>query len=85
MFSPCPEKPFDQNGSMDVKEVSTDPADVLADLQAICRQAVGGATSDPELVCRLIRRAEQARQEIVRTFGIQDIGVQIIREMRDAG
>jgi hypothetical protein len=60
------------------------PPEVLADLAEVARQAAAGAIRDPELFRRVSDRAEQARQEICRRFGVQDIGVQIIREMRDA-
>jgi hypothetical protein len=52
---------------METKKTDTViPVDLLADLEAICRQAAGGGPKDAELVRR-----------------IQEIGVQIIREMRD--
>jgi hypothetical protein len=60
------------------------PADVMADLAEVCRQAASGGVRDPELLRRIQQRAEQAREEISRKFGIQDIGVDIIREMRDS-
>jgi hypothetical protein len=59
------------------------PADVLADLEAVCRQLPGGKL-DPELVRRIRERSDKAREETLRRFGVQDIGVSIIREMRDA-
>jgi hypothetical protein len=59
------------------------PADVLADHEAICRQAAAGGPKDPELVRRIQERSRQARAEILAKFGVQEIGVQIIREMRD--
>jgi hypothetical protein len=43
---------------MELKEAQTDtPADILADLEAICRQAAGGGPKDPELVRRIQERS----------------------------
>jgi hypothetical protein len=58
-------------------------ADLLADLEAVCQQAAGGGPGNPELVRRIQERAKKARQQILEEFGVQSIGVQIIREMRD--
>jgi hypothetical protein len=60
------------------------PPEVMADLQEVARQAATGGVRDPELVRRIRERAEKARREILANFGVQDIGVSIIREMRDA-
>ena len=59
------------------------PEDVLADLTAICQQAAAGGPKDPELVRRILERSKKAREETLRTHGVQEIGVQIIRDMRD--
>lgn len=56
--------------------------EVLADLEEVCRQAASGVVKDPELLKRIQERSRKAQQEILEKFGIQDIGVQIIREMR---
>jgi hypothetical protein len=71
---------------MDTPSAETDariPADVLADLEAVCSQLPGGEL-DAELVRRIRERSDKAREETLRRFGVQDIGVSIIREMRDA-
>lgn len=60
------------------------PPEIMADLEEVARQAASGGVRDPELVRRVTERANKARQEILEKFGVQDIGVQIIREMRDA-
>lgn len=56
----------------------------MADLEEVARQAAAGGVRDPELVRRIRERAEKARREILAKFGVQDIGVPILREMRDA-
>ncbi|HEY8505939.1 MAG TPA: hypothetical protein VIL46_15245 [Gemmataceae bacterium] len=60
------------------------PPEILADLEEVCRQAAEGGVRDPELLRRVRERSEKARQEVLDKFGVQEIGVQIIREMRDA-
>ena len=67
--------------------MATDEANhdqALADLKEIARQAIAGAIRDPELVQRIQARARAAREQVRQKFGIQEIGVNIIREMRDA-
>ncbi|HKI38128.1 MAG TPA: hypothetical protein VKA46_40115 [Gemmataceae bacterium] len=63
--------------------VETTP-DMLADLQEVARQAAAGGVKNAELLRRVQERAEAARREIRAKFGVQDIGVQIIRETRDS-
>jgi len=63
---------------------NSDITDALADLKELARQATSGGIRDPELLRRVRQRALQARAEVLQKFGIQEIGVQIIREMRDA-
>lgn len=60
------------------------PPDILADLEEVCRQATAGGVRDPELLRRVYERSAKAREEVLRKFGVQDIGVGIIREIRDA-
>jgi predicted thioredoxin/glutaredoxin len=67
-----------QNANRDVSET-------LADLKEVAQQAVSGGIRDPDMLRRVRERAQQARAEVVQKLGIQEIGVQIIREMRDAG
>ncbi len=70
---------------MNKNEPTPIPPEILADLEEVCRQAASGRVTDPELLQRVRARAEAARQETLDRFGVQDIGVQIIREMRDDG
>ncbi len=57
--------------------------DELADLKEVARQAMSGGVRDFELLRRVQQRAQQAREEVLKKFGVQEIGVEIIREMRD--
>ena len=60
------------------------PPEVMADLEEVCRQAASGIVRDPELLRRVYERSAKAREEVLQKLGVQDIGVQIIREIRDA-
>ncbi len=65
----------------ETKDTGTIPSEVMADMEKLCQQA--GIVRDPELLGRVYDRSSQGRAETLRTLGVQDIGVQIIREMRD--
>ena len=70
---------------MDTTETSpvSDPQ-AMADLEEVCRLIAGGKpVTDPELIRRIEGRAAAAREEALRLFGVRDIGVDIIRAMRD--
>jgi hypothetical protein len=54
----------------------------LADAQAVLAHAVAGTPLEPELAQRVRARADGIRQQILATQGVQDIGVQYIRELR---
>ena len=57
---------------------------MLADMQAVADAADSGEPVDPEVVRRVQERARKAREELVQTFGVREIGVDLIREARDA-
>ena len=61
---------------------SSVPPDVMADLQAVTDALTSAKPVDPEVARRVRERAEKARRELLATRGVQDIGVQIIREIR---
>jgi hypothetical protein len=55
-----------------------------ADLEEVCRLAAEGKkVTDPDLLKRIRANADRVRAEALSKFGVQDIGVQIIRELRD--
>lgn len=58
-------------------------ADAASDLEEMARQLAAIAIPDPDLVRRIRERAAQARAELEATVGVQNVGVSIIREMRD--
>ena len=61
------------------------PAEVLADLEQVCLQSELGVVRDLELLRRVYERSAKTRAETLRAHGVQDIGVDIIRELRDDG
>ena len=60
------------------------PPEIMADLDEVARQAASGGVRDPELSRRIRERADEARREVFEKRGVQEIGVAIIRELRDA-
>jgi hypothetical protein len=56
-------------------------SDILADLEAVCNHK--GIVREPELLKRIAERSAQVREDAYRKFGLQDLGVPIIREIRD--
>ena len=63
-------------------EPTSIPPDILADAQVGAECAAAGKPVPPEVARRVHERSEKARQQLLATHGIQDIGVQIIRELR---
>ncbi len=58
------------------------PATVLADMQAVADSLANGIPLAPEVADRVRARADKARQELLASRGVQDIGVQLLREIR---
>ena len=55
------------------------------DMDEVSRLAAEGQkVTDPELLKRIRERSARVRDEALQEFGVQNIGVQIIRELRDA-
>lgn len=55
-----------------------------ADLEAVCRLAEEGKPiTDPDLMTRIRERSATVRNAAPGKFAVQDIGVQMIRELRD--
>ena len=55
-----------------------------ADHEEVARAAAERRRVDPEVARRVRERANKMREEILRTHGVQNIGVEIIRQIRDA-
>jgi len=68
--------------STEFKTAVIDPQ-VMADLEEAARYAASGLR-DPEVMRQACEHMDLLSQEIRQKFGVQDIGVEIIREMRDS-
>lgn len=58
------------------------PPDVQADLDAVARSLETGIPVDPEVRARMRARGEAIRRTAFEKFGLLDIGVPAIRELR---
>lgn len=58
------------------------PPTIMAELQAAADRAAKGIR-DPEIAAKACERMDQMREEIRREHGILDIGLPVIRELRD--
>jgi hypothetical protein len=57
-------------------------AESIADTQIVIECAAAGRPVPVEVARRVQARAAQARKQLLATHGVQDIGVEIIREIR---
>jgi len=62
------------------KPSAIDP-EALADLEAVCNTK--GIVRDPNLLRRITERVDQVRQETLEQSGVQEIGAEIVRTLRD--
>ena len=67
---------------MDDKLDNSIAPEIMADAQAVANCVAAGKPVPPDVVKRVHERAERVRQEMLATHGIQNIGVDIIRELR---
>lgn len=58
------------------------PPEIQAEFQAVAEHLQTGKPIDPVLSRRITERAEKIRQQILQRQGVQNTGVQIIRELR---
>ncbi len=68
---------------METNRDNTIPADVMADMQAVADALAAGRPVDPEVARRVRARSEKAQEELVQHYGIREIAVELIREIRD--
>ena len=58
-------------------------ADVLADMQALADAASAGRRPDAEVTRRVDERFEEVYKQLLETWGVREIAVDLIRETRD--
>jgi len=57
-------------------------ADCRTDARIVAECLAAGKEVPPEVARRVREQADQARRQLLATHGVQNIGVQIIREIR---
>jgi hypothetical protein len=67
---------------MNTPQTNGTSPDARADEQLVAEYAAAGRPIPTDVVHRVQKRAEHARKLLLATHGVQDIGVQIIRELR---
>ena len=67
---------------MTITETTTIPTDVRSDFEAVVDRLKTGKPLDPAIERRIEQRAQKIRQRLLKDHGLQDVGVQIIREIR---
>jgi hypothetical protein len=72
---------FMENRDMESSFDNSTP-DSVADSQIVAECLAARKPVPPEVARRVRQRAEQARQNLLKSHGIQDVGVKIIREIR---
>ncbi len=68
---------------METLEKSVIPPDLMAELQVALDRLTKGIR-DPEAARESCERMDRMREENRKRFGVQNIGVDIIRQMRDS-
>jgi hypothetical protein len=71
-----------ENTGMNTNEKNEIPPDLQAELQAVIEHAMTGKPLDPDMVRRIRERSEKIQEELFQKYGILDIGVPAIRELR---
>jgi hypothetical protein len=66
---------------MTEKPFATTPPELRAEIEEAVRRAMSGQR-DPEAMRRACEHMDQVREQIGRQHGVQDIGVELIRDLR---
>ena len=61
----------------------TIPTDVMNDAQAVADAVAVGKPVDPEVGRRVHERSRLAQAELLKKFGVREIAVDLIREIRE--
>jgi hypothetical protein len=59
------------------------PSEIVADMQAVADGVSAGKTLDPELVQRIAERSKKVQEELLQQYGVREIAVDLIREIRE--
>jgi len=63
--------------------IETIPADVMDDVQAVANAVAAGKPVDPEVARRVQERSRLAQDELLKKYGVREIAVELIREIRE--
>jgi hypothetical protein len=66
---------------MNEKPFATTPPELRAEIEEAVRRAMSGRR-DPDVMRQACEHMDKVREEIRRQHGVQDIGVQLIRDLR---
>jgi len=66
---------------MNERPFSTTPPELRAEIEQAVRRAMSGRR-DPEVMRQACEHMDRVREEIRQKHGVQDIGVELIRELR---
>jgi hypothetical protein len=70
-----------ENDCMPEKPFTVVPAELRAEFEDAIRRAMSGRR-DPEAMRKACEHMDSVREQIRQQFGVQDIGVDLIRELR---
>ena len=74
---------FSNNINMNAVEHKTSLTDASADAEAVIASALSGRPLDPAVARRVMERSVALRDESARKYGVREIAVELIREIRD--
>ena len=63
--------------------IETISADVMDDAQAVADAVAAGKPVDPDVARRVQERSRLAQAELLKRFGVREIAVDLIREIRE--
>ncbi len=66
-----------------IMTTETIPTDVMNDAQAVADAVAAGKPVDPEVARRILERSRLAQAELLKKFGVREIAVDLIREIRE--
>ena len=69
-----------QNDFMTTETITTD---VMDDAQAVADAVAAGKAVDPEVARRVQERSRLAQSELLKRFGVREIAVDLVREIRE--
>lgn len=67
---------------MNTSDANGIPPDVMADMQAVAEAVASGKPLDPEIARRVRERGARITEEIRNKYGLLDVAVPAIRELR---